>query len=580
MTIQLPSYTKYKFNNFDLLRQSILTSVDPYVAVDTETTGLRWQENDRAFGVAIAWDNNCIFLRNSEHGTDGISKLLKDIFSSDEKIFVYHNAEFDLHMMRETYGVEPALKILDTLRISHLYDTNMSHALKDWSEAIYGNTASYYESLVEEYRSRYKIKDYSRIPPEIMDSYATNDVVLTKSLAERFAEKVRNDNPSLFDMEMKLIPVIYDMEKIGLKLDIDYTETLQKEMLQKKRDIEDSIYTTVGKPLDIASATQLGEYFYGRLQINPSKKTATDRPSTDNEALSSISHPVGTPVAKAVLEWRGLDKVISTYLSPFLNVHKAGRIHPHWNAAGTVTGRFSSSSPNFQNVPKDQKVRKVIVPDSEFIAMDYSQVELRVMAHVANQGNMIDAFIDGEDLHAMTAGAIHQKTLDRVTDKERSLGKRINFGVIYGIGPKKFAQQANIGVAEAKGYLNNYWKEYPSIKKFFDATIRNAERTGYVKTLFGRKVGIDPDRPYAAVNYVVQGTAGDIVKISLLRTYNYLQKNGGKIRNTVHDEILFDELNEEQIPEIKNIMENFSFSMPLNVDIERSKNSWGDLLDE
>ena len=223
-------------------------------------------------------------------------------------------------------------------------------------------------------------------------------------------------------------------------------------------------------------------------------------------------------------------------------------------------------------------VANIIVPDSEFIAMDYSQVELRVMAHVANQANMIDAFIDGEDLHAMTAGAIHQKTLDRVTDKERSLGKRINFGVIYGIGPKKFAQQANISIAEAKGYLNNYWKEYPSIKKFFDATIRNAERTGYVKTLFGRRVGIDPDRPYAAVNYVVQGTAGDIVKISLLRTYNYLQKTGGKIRNTVHDEILFDELDEEQIPELKKIMENFTFSMPLDVDVERSKTSWGDLL--
>ena len=133
MTTQLPSYTKYKFNNFDLLRQSILTSTDPYVAVDTETTGLKWDAGDRAFGVAIAWDNNCIFLRNSEHGIEGISKLLQDIFSSDEKIFVYHNAEFDLHMMRETYGAEPAPKILDTLRISHLYNTNMSHALKDWS---------------------------------------------------------------------------------------------------------------------------------------------------------------------------------------------------------------------------------------------------------------------------------------------------------------------------------------------------------------------------------------------------------------------------------------------------------------
>jgi len=580
MTTQLPSYTKYQFNNFDLLRQSILTSSDPYVAVDTETTGLKWNAGDRAFGVAIAWDNQCIFLRNSEHSIEGIGSLLQELFSSTAKTFLYHNAEFDLHMMRETYGVEPAPNILDTLRVSHLHNTNMSHALKDWSAQIFGNTAAYYESIVEEYRSRYNIKDYSRIPPEIMDSYATNDVVLTKSLAEQFVEPVRNNNPSLFDLEMKLIPVVYDMEKTGLKLDIDYTEALQRDMLQKKRAIEDEIYATVGKPLDIGSSQQLGEYFYGRLKIKAAKKTATNKPSTDNEALSEIKHPIGTSVANSVLEWRALDKVVSTYLGPFLGMHREGRIHPHWNAAGTVTGRFSSSSPNFQNVPKNQKVRKVIVPDSEFVAMDYSQIELRVMAHVANQKNMIDAFISGEDLHAMTAGAIHQKTLDRVTEKERSLGKRINFGVIFGIGPKKFAQQANISVDQAKGYLNNYWREYPAIKKFVDATIRNAERTGYVKTLFGRKVGIDPERPYAAVNYVVQGTAGDIVKISLLRTYNYLQKTGGNIRNTVHDEILFDNLDNEQIPEIKNIMENFSFSMPLDVDVERSKTSWGDLLDE
>jgi len=253
MTTQLPSYTKYQFNNFDLLRQSILTSSDPYVAVDTETTGLKWNAGDRAFGVAIAWDNQCIFLRNSEHSIEGIGSLLQELFSSTAKTFLYHNAEFDLHMMRETYGVEPAPNILDTLRVSHLHNTNMSHALKDWSAQIFGNTAAYYESIVEEYRSRYNIKDYSRIPPEIMDSYATNDVVLTKSLAEQFVEPVRNNNPSLFDLEMKLIPVVYDMEKTGLKLDIDYTESLQRDMLQKKRVIEDEIYATVGKPLDIVN---------------------------------------------------------------------------------------------------------------------------------------------------------------------------------------------------------------------------------------------------------------------------------------------------------------------------------------
>ena len=582
MVRQYPSYTNYSSTDLNALRQSVLASKDSLVAVDTETTGLHWQNGDRAFGVALAWDDNCVFLRNSEYGTDKIGLLLADIFSAEHLTYCLHNSEFDFHMMKETYQVDPPKSVLDTLRVSHLYDSSMSHALKDWGAAVYGKTASFHEGVIDEYRKAYKIRDYSHIPPEIMDSYAANDAVLTKSLAEVFTPIVERDYPRLLELEQRLIPVIYEMERAGLRVDEKYTERLRYELVLEKRQIEDSIYEIIGKPLEIGSSQQLARYFYERLGIVPTVETSggesgEKRASTGKEALEAIRHPVGTKVARLILKWRELEKIITTYLDPFLSKTKDGRIHPRWNATGTITGRFSSSEPNFQNIPKDDRIRRCIVPDQEFVDMDFSQIELRVMAHVSKEQTMIDAFIAGEDLHALTASAIYGKP--EVDDKERAIGKRINFGVIYGIGRKKLSKQAEISEKEAQAYLDRYWKVYPNIKKYFDSTIKSAQRRGYVETLFGRKVKIDEERPYAAVNYVVQGTAGDITKISLLRTYNFLKNTKGTIQNTVHDQILFDNLEENQILELKNTMENFNFVMPTPVDVMRSKKSWGDLID-
>ena len=582
MVRQYPSYTNYSPTDLSDLRQSVLASKDPLVAVDTETTGFHWQNGDRAFGVALAWDNNCVFLRNSEYGADKIGLLLTDIFSAKNLTYCLHNSEFDFHMMKETYQVDPPQAILDTLRVSHLYDSSMSHALKDWGAAVYGKAASFHEGVIDEYRKAYKIRDYSHIPPEIMDSYAANDAVLTKSLAEVFTPIVERDYPRLLELEHRLVHVIYEMERVGLRVDEEYTQRLRHELVLEKRQIEDSIYSVIGKPLEIGSSQQLARYFYERLGITPTVETSggesgEKRASTGKEALEAIRHPVGTEVARLILKWRELEKIITTYLDPFLSKAKNGRIHPRWNATGTITGRFSSSEPNFQNIPKDDRIRRCIVPDKEFIDMDFSQIELRVMAHVSEEQSMIDAFIAGEDLHALTASAIYGKS--EVDDKERAIGKRINFGVIYGIGRKRLSTQAAISEKEAQAYLDRYWKVYPNIKKYFDSIIKSAKRRGYVETLFGRKVKIDEERPYAAVNYIVQGTAGDITKVSLLRTHNLLKNSGGTIQNTVHDSILFDNLEEDQIPKLKGIMENFNFDIPTPVDVMRSKKSWGDLVD-
>ena len=577
MVRQLPSYTKSQ-TDIDVIRQSILQSKDEYVAVDTETTGLSWDAGARAFGVAIAWDQQCVFLRNDRDGLDNITRLLQAIFESD-KTFVYHNAEFDMHMIRESYGVEPPKKIIDTMRVAHLYHNRMSHSLKDWGEAVFGSVASYHEDVIDDYKRQYRIKDYSRIPSNMMDDYATNDVVLTKTLAELFVPTVKNNNSQLFNLEMNLIPIIYGMEKEGIRLDIERTDNLRKDMILEKRSIEDEIFEIVGKPLEISSSQKLGDYLYGRLGVPVAKTTASGRPSTAREDLENINHPIGSKVVSLVLKWRGLDKFVGTYLEPFLKKQQNGRIHPRWNACGTVTGRLSSSEPNLQNIPKDDRMRGIFIPDNHFYDMDYSQMELRIMAHVSKQRSMIDGFNNNRDLHRMTAANMFNIPFDKVTDKQRSMGKRVNFGVIYCIGPGTLAKNLESSVPAAKGFLANFWKAYPEIKRYVDNTISKGEKDGEVKTLFGRRLRVDRERPYVAVNYVVQGTAGDCMKISLYRAHKYLKENGGKIRNTVHDQMLFDDIDEKQIPEIHKIMENFSFSMPMSVDVLHSEKSWGDLVE-
>ena len=578
MVRPLPYYTKLSNPDLDTLRQLIVSSKDPFVALDTETTGFRWDAGDRAFGVALAWDDQCVFLRNEESGVDKIALLLKDIFQSD-KIFAYHNAEFDAHFVRETYGVEPPEKLIDTVRIAHLYDNQMSHALKDWSTNVFGKQAAFHESVIDEYKRKYRISDYSHIPSTMMDDYASNDAVLTKLLAEIYADSVKAENPSLFNLEMGLIPVIYQMEKEGIRIDLDRTDSLRKEMIAEKREIEDEIYNIVGKPLEIGSSQKLGEYLYGRLKIPVEKTTKTGRPSTSREDLEEIVHPVGSQVISLVLRWRGLDKLVGTYLEPFLSRSKNGRIHPRWNAVGTVTGRLSSSSPNLQNIPKDDRMRGIFVPDNHFYDMDYSQMELRIMAHVSRQESMISAFNQNKDLHRMTASNIFNTPIQSVNEKQRSVGKRVNFGVIYCIGPTKLAKQIGSSDGQARGFLNNFWKAYPSVKSYVDKTIKQGETVGEVRTLFGRRLKVDRRRPYVAVNYVVQGTAGDCMKLSIYRAHKYLQQVGGKIRNTVHDQLLFDDIDPDQIKDLHEIMENFSFSTPLSVDILHSKESWGDLVE-
>ncbi len=596
----LPPSRLYHPNSIEDLKTKLLGATDDYVACDTETTGLRWME-DRAFGVAFAWDDQQTFIRNNEFGVENIGRLISDLYKS-EKTIIFHNAEFDLHMIRETYGVkEFPNKIIDTLRVAHLLDTAADHTLKGWAERVYGQSATYWESLIDEYKSRYKVKNYAMLPPDILDPYAGHDAHLTKSLAYKFVPQVMVSCGRLFQLEHELIPVILDMEYQGIKLDLDYIGEQRQQLGIKKRELERRLFSTVGKVINPASPKQLADYLYGELGLeipfrnlgkNVTKKDANGNeikdadgnevkvwkegsPKTDDKALSTLDHPV----VEIIKEWRSNNKLDSTYFAPYLKLQHNGRIHPHWNACGPVTGRLSSSNPNAQNVPKEAYVRRMFVPDSEFIAIDWSQIELRMLAHVANESVMKEAIFKEVDLHALTASKIFQKDINDINEKQRAVAKTVNFAIVYGAGQDRLADQIGESTTseEARIYIDEYWAGYPTANRFKYQLKNKGEDRGYVETIFGRRITLG-DKPHAAINYVVQGSSGDLLKIALVRCWKYAKANGGSIRNTIHDEIVFDNLDpQEHVPKLVELMEDFKLSVPVVANPSVSKKSWGDV---
>jgi len=584
-TQQLPRYVPISPQSLDSLKNSILSSNDNYIAVDTETTGLRWME-DRAFGVSLAWDDKATFIRNTDFGVSNIGTLMADLFKADYKTFVFHNCEFDLHMIRETYGALPPKNILDTLRLAHLRDTGGEKGLKELGEAIFGSAASAAQDTIKMYMTQYKLKSYDFVPADFMDPYACMDTVLTKALAYLFLDelKARPGHMQLVDMEHRLIPVIMSMEQRGIKIDLEYCSTLHRQLKAQQRDIQDEIYSIVGRPLELGSTKQLAEYFYDQLRIKPAIETEGGGRSTNVKALQKIKHPVGSKVAKLIKDWRDLEKLDNTYVQSYPKLQHKGRIHAHWNASGTITGRFSGSNPNLQNIPRKKEIRRLFVPDQEFFDFDYAQQELRVAAHVSKQQNMIDAFNDGIDMHMYTANLIWG---DGATSDQRQTAKQTNFASLYGAGAKKLADEAGISYRQATTIFDQFWNSYPELRYYSETQLPNEVSTkGYVRTLYGRRIHIAGKDSYKGVNYVIQGTCAEMSKISLFNVWEYLTQVGGFICNVVHDSIVLDEIDESTLPRIKEIMEDFtnspngSFNVPMIVEMKRSKKSWGDMSNE
>jgi DNA polymerase-1 len=403
-------------------------------------------------------------------------------------------------------------------------------------------------------------------PLEVYE-YACEDADITLQLKHKLEEELKKNNADdlFYQIEMPLIPVLANMESNGVLIDTKALKVLSGELTQKMVMIEKEIYELAGTEFNIASPKQVGEVLFDKLKVvEKAKKTKTGQYVTSEEVLENLRHK--HPVIEKILDYRGIKKLLSTYIDnlPQLINPKTGRIHTSFNQTVTSTGRLSSSNPNLQNIPvrdeEGKEIRKAFIPDEgcSFFSADYSQIELRIMAHLSGDQNMIEAFNHGLDIHAATAAKIYKIPVEAVDSDMRRKAKTANFGIIYGISAFGLAERLTIDRKEAKELIDNYFVTFPQVKTYIEKSIADAREKGYVETMFHRKRFL-PDinshnaivRGYAernAVNAPIQGSAADIIKVAMAKIYESFQAEHirSKMILQVHDELNFSVYPEEK----------------------------------
>ena len=396
-----------------------------------------------------------------------------------------------------------------------------------------------------------------------------------------------------YDIEMPLVPVLVNMETNGVRIDTEALQQTSREFGTRLKEIEEDIYRLAGETFNIASPKQVGEVLFDHLKIaDKPKKTKTGQYVTSEEVLESLR--TKHPVVGRILEHRGLKKLLGTYVDalPQLINPQTGRIHTSFNQAVTATGRLSSSNPNLQNIPvrddDGKEIRKAFIPDDgcEFFSADYSQIELRIMAHLSGDPHMIEAFRSGNDIHAATAAKIYKINIDEVTPDMRRKAKTANFGIIYGISTFGLAERMGVSRQEAKELIDGYFATYPQVKAYMDRSIEVARSQGYVETIFHRKRFL-PDinsrnatvRGYAernAINAPIQGSAADIIKVAMARIYRRFTDEGlrSKMILQVHDELNFSVLPEEKERVQQIVLEEMEKACPMQVPL-KADCGWG-----
>lgn len=540
-----------------------LSSVSEF-CFDTETSGLD-PFTDKLVGISIAirehhaWYIPCNVLKERD-----VVAALKPFFENDAIAKVGQNIKFDMLVLQNA-GVEVRGFLYDTMIIHYLLNPESRHGMDYLSREYLNYSPVPIETLIGKGARQITM---DMVSVERVAQYAAEDADVTLRLKNLlWAQLQQNELEGLYrDIEEPLIRVLADIERTGVKIDVGNLNASGIELRNELQQIEQQIRDVVGDPsLNVNSPKQLGEALFERLKIDPNpKKTKTKQYKTDEESLTMLSDR--HEVVGMILEYRGLKKLLSTYVEalPLLINHKTGRIHTSFNQAVTSTGRLSSTNPNLQNIPirddRGREIRRAFIAsdnDHVILSVDYSQVELRLMAHLSEDPAMIEAFEQGEDIHAATAARLFGVPISEVTREQRRRAKTANFGIIYGISAFGLAQRLAIPRSEAKEIIDGYFASYPGVKSYMDNIIAQAHMEGYVTTLFGRKRFL-PDIRSAnanvrslaernAINAPIQGGAADIMKIAMIAVHNALMDSGlkSKIILQVHDELLLDVAREE-----------------------------------
>ena len=572
--------------------RNLVTAVKNYktVCFDTETTSTNALDAE-IVGLSLAVKEGEAFYipmpAEREKATTRL-ELLREIFENEETEIVGQNIKYDITILGN-YGIEVKGKLFDTMIAHYVLQPELYHGM-DYLAEIYLNydTIKIEELIGEKGKNQKSMRD---VPPAKVCDYACEDADVTLKLKNILEKEIRQEGLEelFYNIEMPLVPVLAYMERNGARIDTAALKETSTLFGKRLADIEEEIYNLAGEPFNIASPRQVGDILFGKLKIvDKPKKTKTGQYVTSEDVLAQLQNR--HPIVKNILQHRGLKKLLSTYIDalPSLVNPRSGKIHTSYNQTVTATGRLSSSNPNLQNIPiRDEdgkEVRKAFVPDDGcmFLSADYSQIELRIMAHLSGDKNMIEDFRSGYDIHAATAAKIYKKPIEEVTKDERRKAKTANFGIIYGISVFGLAERMNVDRREAKELIDNYFETYKGVYDYIEKCKQEAKANGYVETIFHRKRYL-PDinshnavvRGYAernAVNAPIQGSAADIIKVAMINIYRRMKADN--MRSTmilqVHDELNFNIVPSERDAMQKLVLEEmqnaFAMSVPLVAD--------------
>lgn len=550
----------------DARKLSELIVTNKEVAFDTETTSINAIDAELV-GLSFALKEKEAYYvaipANREEALR-IVNIFKDVYESKNIVKIGQNTKYDIEVLKN-YGIEVKAPLWDTMIAHYLINPGRENNMDYMAETLLKYQTIHIEELIGPKGARQKnMRDLS--PADIRD-YAAEDADITLRLKNVLEPKLKEAGAEeLFhNIEMPLVPILADMEYTGVKLDTKALDEVRLTFNERMIQLEKDIYELAGQEFNISSPRQVGDILFGKLQIvEKAKKTKTGQYQTSEEVLQQLSGK--HPIVEKILTYRGLKKLIGTYVDalPKLINPRTGHIHTSFNQCVTTTGRLSSSDPNLQNIPvrgeDGKEIRKTIIPEEgqEFFSADYSQIELRVMASMSGDENMIEAFSSDADIHAATSAKIFHKPVEEVTKDERSKAKRANFGIIYGISVFGLAQNMGIDRSEAKALIDGYFETFPGVQNFMEESKKRVAEKGYAETMYHRRRYL-PDinshngtvRAVAernAINAPIQGTAADIIKIAMIRIYERFKKE--KIRSKmilqVHDELNFSVLPEEK----------------------------------
>ena len=555
------------------------------VSIDTETTstdaisaelvGLSFSvEEKKAFYVAVP--------ANYEEALK-IVQIFKPLYESDKIMKIGQNIKYDYEVLTR-YGVTLQGKMFDTMIAHYLIQPELHHNMDYMAETLLGYQTIHIEELLGPKGKKQKnMRDLS--PTDIYE-YAAEDADITLRLKNVLEPRLKELGVEelFWNIEMPLVRVLADMELNGVCLDTEALQDTSKIFTERMKQYEQEIYKEAGEEFNISSPKQVGDILFGKLQImDKPKKTKTGQYVTSEEVLQSLESK--SPIVRNILNYRGMKKLLSTYIDalPKLINPRTGHIHTSFNQALTATGRLSSSDPNLQNIPvrtdDGKEIRKCFIPEDGclFFSADYSQIELRIMAHLSEDENMMEAFREGHDIHRATAAKIWHVDIDKVTDAQRKKAKQANFGIIYGITTYGLAQRMDIPNGEAKELIDGYFRTFPKVQAYMEHAKEEARAKGYAETLFHRRrylADINSRnatvRGFAernAINAPIQGTEADIIKVAMVRIWERFKKEGirSKMILQVHDELNFSVFPEEREQVERIVIEEMQNAYPLNV---------------